>query len=42
MHLSKRQLIRSGTWLLLSVLLIVPAAFAQSVSDGTLTGTVDR
>jgi outer membrane receptor protein involved in Fe transport len=40
MHLSKRQLIRSGTWLLLSVLLIVPAAFAQSVSDGTLTGTV--
>ncbi|HUP47043.1 MAG TPA: carboxypeptidase regulatory-like domain-containing protein [Thermoanaerobaculia bacterium] len=40
MQLSPRNLIRFGSCLVLSVLLLVPAALAQSVSDGTLTGTV--
>ena len=40
MHLGTRKLIRCGPSLALLVLLLIPTAFAQSVSDGTLTGTV--
>ncbi|HUP50179.1 MAG TPA: TonB-dependent receptor [Thermoanaerobaculia bacterium] len=40
MHLGKRNLIRIGSCVVLSVLLLASAASAQSVSDGTLTGTV--
>ena len=40
MHQGTHKLIRIGSCLLLSMLLMVTAASAQSVSDGTLTGTV--